>query len=487
MSAVSVVGPLVWWVTHGATDASFNTLVQINGIAILFTVAAVSATLMHAQKRDTRAISITAAIAFVSAFLLAAINNSGSHPNFDYQCVQNAAVNIVERKEFYGEATGYVLYPPMYAGSMHAAYKAVGAVAKLFHWHPNMLQAFNVVFYLFQNLQSLAMVGLIWLSYRFTSVCADITDAFERKNSKLFAAGISCAVVGMNWPIYGTIQWNQVNIFVTCLVLFALTFVNTRHIARGFAVAAGIHLKAYPGLLIPAFLLSKDWKAAAYATVFTAVLAALTTAQFGVGVWQTYFHTAHEFINKIMMNPPTYMVDGSNLWSLVFCTGKTFGTIFGTRQLFNVAATGQIATALKLCICLFFAWRLISRQRAQRSAKAVSKTYLLFDNACDFLSVGLLVGPTTLNHHYVLAIPVMLWTIVRSGLRAPFLVFVGCVMMSNFQSHLASLMTLAPIGLLLLASARSTKPAAAATVESDNASNRAMEPLGAEREPHPVA
>jgi hypothetical protein len=123
----------------------------------------------------------------------------------------------------------------------------------------------------------------------------------------------------------------------------------------------------------------------------------------------------------------------------------------------------SIASTMRLVLGAWFAIRIFFRHFGARHANHVEtpggvsflRTALFYDDCADLLSFGLLAGPTTLNHHYVMAIPIILWTVCKNGAIKPFQIIVGCLMMSNFQSRITNLMPFAPLGLLLLAHARS--------------------------------
>jgi hypothetical protein len=275
------------------------------------------------------------------------------------------------------------------------------------------------------------------------------------------AALLTFAVMALNYPLSGTILWNQVNLYIGCLVIFALIASERMNAWRGLALALGIHLKAYPALLLPALILSRQWRPVAWTALWTVILGCLTSFG-GLGIWTTYFHVASDFIADITAKPPIYMIDGSNLYSFVYATSK----LFHPQSPVEPAAVNRIATFLKAGLAMWFGWRILRRQRGTAVSSGAKPTDLLYDNACDLLSFGLLAGPTTLNHHYVLAIPIIIWTAIKAGLKRPFAVLWGTALVLGFQSHILSLMPLTPIGLIFLALARRdggvSDPAAAA-------------------------
>lgn len=446
---IVVFGPIVVWMfsAHGSAPR-FHDLVNISTTFQGITLALVSYFCIgHARSRNSTEDVIVAGIFSVAAaFCLGLVNNSSDVPNADYVCIQNGAWNILQNQLPYGKATGYFLYPPMYGEAMAGLYKGILLFAKQFHCHPEPAQTFNLIFYLFQNAQLAALLCLLYCSYEFVLRTA--------KTSKLNAAMLSVAMIALCYPIKETIRWNQVNLYLTCLVMFACSSMHRLECVRGLALAVGIHLKAYPALILPAWFMSGQRKACVWAVVWTGIIFGLTLSQFGFAVWTSYFTTARSFINELAVSPQSYMLNGSCLYSLVFCTLKWIGSLTGTLSPMNWTLVSNICNALRAVAGIWFAARIARRHWLQkpRSQNAVRDVY--YDDVCDLLSFGLIGGPTTLNHHYVLAVPVILWTLIRSGKVSPFMTVLGTVLIINFQAYIATWMPLAPVGLFLLALVR---------------------------------
>jgi hypothetical protein len=386
-------------------------------------------------------------------------------PNSDYVCIQNGAWNILQGQLPYGKATGYFLYPPMYAESMAAVYNGILLFGKQFHWHPEPARTFYLIFYFFQNAQLAALLCLLYCSYEFVLRTA--------KTTKLHAAMLSAAVIALCYPIQETVRWNQVNLYLTCLVMFACSSLHRLECLRGLALAVGIHLKAYPALLLPAWFLSGQRKACVWAVVWTTIIFGLTLSQFGFAVWPSYFTTARSFIDELAVSPQSYMLNGSCLYSLVFCTLKWIGSLTGTLHPMDWILVSKLCNLIRVAAGLWFGYRIARRHLWQkaRTLNAVRDTF--YDDVCDLLSFGLIGGPTTLNHHYVLAVPIILWTMIRSGKVSPFMTLLGTVLVINFQSHMTTWMPLAPVGLFLLAlvrNGRTSQDPDATSVELDSVS-----------------
>jgi hypothetical protein len=460
----AILAPLLYWIGTSSGDAySFKGLMQINGACLGLLLVASSGVALRKYGRSEESITVVCLFTVLAAFWLAVVNASSGTPCFDYRCIQNGAVNLLQGKSPYGVDTGYFLYPPLYAQAMAASYSFIVFIGRQFHWHPQGPEVFRIIFYLFQNLQVLALAALAALSYRFTVLTGRI--------NRTQAALLTFAVLALNNPLSGTVFWNQVNVYITCLIIFSLIAAQPLNGLRGLALALGIHLKAYPVLLLPALILSKQWRPVAWTVLWTAVLAVISTVAGGTHIWATYLHAAASFIADITSKPPIYMVDGSNLFSLVYESCK----LLQPKSPPDTEIVNHVVTFLKVALSLWFGWRILKRQRpVSEHGQETSQIDRLYDNACDLLSLGLLAGPTTLNHHYVIAIPIILWTIVKAGFSRPFAVIWGTILILCFQSHVLSLMCLSPVGLVLLAYARreqgrlssDAKPAAVAqTVE----------------------
>ncbi len=447
---IVVFGPLAVWILsgHGSTPR-FQDLINISATFQGLALALVSyLCLRRARSRGaTEDLLVVAIFSVTAAFCLGLVNNSSDVPNSDYVCIQNGAWNILQNQLPYGKATGYFLYPPMYAESMAAAYKGILVFGKQFHWHPEPAQTFNLIFYFFQNAQLGALLCLLYCSYVFV--------LRSTKTSKFHAAMLSVAVIALCYPIKETIRWNQVNLYLTCLVMFACSSLHRLECIRGLALAVGIHLKAYPALILPAWFLSGQRKACVWAIVWTTIILGLTISQFGFAVWTSYFTTAHSFIDELAISPQSYMLNGSCLYSLVFCTLQWIGSLTGTLDPKNWILVSNLCNIVRAAAGLWFGYRIARRHWLPKARSQNAVRDVFYDDVCDLLSFGLIGGPTTLNHHYVLAVPVILWTIVRSGKVSPFMTVLGTVLIINFQSHMTTWMPLAPVGLFLLALVRS--------------------------------
>jgi hypothetical protein len=201
-----------------------------------------------------------------------------------------------------------------------------------------------------------------------------------------------------------------------------------------------------------------------WAVIWTAIIAAISSIGFGAAIWADYWQCAQMTIAKHLNNPQQYdyMLNGSNLFSLVLNCWIFFKHLGLAAHHIQYPIINSIVTAIKSLVAVWFAWRMIARHKRQKTqvgsgyatARAERTTNVFYDDVSDLLSFGLLSGPTTLFHHYVLALPIILWTIVRSGVINPALVLFGCALIMCFQPHNMSYMYLAPVGLVLLALAR---------------------------------
>ncbi|OGO24592.1 MAG: hypothetical protein A2Y54_06550 [Chloroflexi bacterium RBG_16_51_16] len=104
----------------------------------------------------------------------------------------------------------------------------------------------------------------------------------ERYNfSKRLAALVTTAFMLVNMPLLRSLFYVQVNFHLINLVLLSLLWFTSRTYLSALAMAAAIHLKSSPVVLVPAFLLNRRWKWTSLLAVNLVLLASLTILTHG--------------------------------------------------------------------------------------------------------------------------------------------------------------------------------------------------------------
>ncbi|MGH9547928.1 MAG: hypothetical protein ACRD3W_01085, partial [Terriglobales bacterium] len=109
--------------------------------------------------------------------------------------------------------------------------------------------------------------------------------------------------------------------------------------------------------------------------------------------------------------------------------------------------------------CLWFGWRFLSAPRALsgwnlKNQAVTGDQAVILERSCDLLSLMLIIGPTVLADHFVLALPIALWSIVCAGRQRQYLVGSGAWLVLAWSFRSICPINLAPLGLIILALAR---------------------------------
>ncbi len=137
--------------------------------------------------------------------------------SIDYMCYQNPAGRIVSGANPY-DGTGY-LYPPLLGQLLALPQLVPGAVSQV----TNAEAICGVVFYLFQFLQLFLILGAYVLSVR---LCGCV-----RKPTAWYIIGIAALFV-VNNPLWRTLQWNQINLWILVCILLCLQYARSSGTVR---------------------------------------------------------------------------------------------------------------------------------------------------------------------------------------------------------------------------------------------------------------
>jgi hypothetical protein len=305
------------------------------------------------------------------------------------------------------------------------------------------------VYYLYQALQYglvLALVGITWRFGRINSLSPAVTA--------ILVAGLFL----VNNPLVRTVRHDQVNLWMLLLYLSAVMVVARRPAAAGFAMALGTHLKLFAIVLLPVWVWTRRWRAAAWGVAW---LLLLWLPQ-GVGPWRQFlaFYTTQPLDRflRYRNNSLRSVIDGT-VRAL-----QTAGVDLGSRA----DQLESILMALALgAVALWFGWRLWQWTVGPWATRTTGL-------ALDALAVVLIAAPITWEHHYVAAIPLVVWAFARNErARWPRLVVAAVLMLGVPTFDVFPLSYHRLVGLLLLVAA--TPPARPQLVEVTEA---AVEPNG---------
>jgi hypothetical protein len=90
----------------------------------------------------------------------------------------------------------------------------------------------------------------------------------------------------VNTPLLRTLVYVQVNLHALNLILLSLLLYPRRTFLSALALAAAVHLKSSPAVLVLAFLIARDWRWLGWFVVSLLALAVVTVAIDGFGPFQ---------------------------------------------------------------------------------------------------------------------------------------------------------------------------------------------------------
>jgi hypothetical protein len=282
-----------------------------------------------------------------------------SESSWDWGCYRAAADAINGGGDIYG---GCYLYPPPFAQLLAAAERLAG------DW--------QLVFYVYQA----AQVALVVVA---ALLCLRLVERLgvPRRRACVYVA----LALAVNAPLLRTLRHDQINLWVLDAVLLALVAAERWPVAAGAALAFAGYLKIYPLALVLAFALARKWRAVASAIGAVGVIAAADLALAGAAPWRAYAAFVPNF-------PTGTLMRDNSLLSFFFNTT-------------NLAGAPKVAPALwGLSVLAVTIW-LFRRTWLRREMPAEQRWVW---NAVDLLAWQLMVAPLVWEHHYVLAVPLVL-------------------------------------------------------------------------------
>ncbi len=206
----------------------------------------------------------------------------------------------------------------------------------------------------------------------------------------------------VNTPLLRTLVYVQVNLHTLNLVFLGLLLYPKRPLLSALALAAAVHLKTSPAVLVLAFLLEKDWRWLAWFLVSLFLLAGVTLATDGVSPFLDVFH----HLQGLALSQNTIFHDTS-FDSFLRFAGRLLGIdIFWTRILVY-AAKGLLAAATLLVMvrCLQGRAFLASDERGAKLFNAIPPLFILMT----------LASPIVWEHHGIFPALSFLLMLKRMG------------------------------------------------------------------------
>jgi hypothetical protein len=332
----------------------------------------------------------------------------GEYPRkpFDYDCYEYAARALLLGQDPYRVGLNY-LYPPLAAEVLALAHRALAAGAAAAGFAPDPEAVWEGVFYLYQC----AQLALILLAY-------GLLARFARESgiSPTHAALLAAALLLFDDACLRTLRHGQVNLWLLDLSLVAVLFARRAPALAGLALAVAVHLKLYPALLVLPLAAFGGGRALAFGAAGVVGVVALQTE--GFRDWTTWRQFA-EFYASVY--PGEIAFRNQSFHSLAFNTLRlAFGVPAASfRPALRLASSAASAAALAWLLARTLARARRGRPASADAGAAGTPSRQLLGGGADALGLSLLVSQSVWEHHYVLALPLVVWAAALRGRERP--------------------------------------------------------------------
>lgn len=333
---------------------------------------------------------IPAGLFFLVCFFYLTFVSEFSMKSYDYECYESAALALTQGRSPY---LGCYLYPPLPAQIMAFAYRAGVEFSRFVGINDNQ-SIWNGLFYFYQCAQLLLVASLFLLGYKFARTLGI---------ASVPASVLMAVLLLINNPLIRTLRNNQINLWMVDLLLAAFVLLDLRPASSGLCVAVAAHIKIYPGVLILPFLLCRRWKAAFWGLAGAGALVALEAGLYGD--WSIW----HDFISRAASFPAIEIFRNNSLTGIVYNSFRILKVTLGVDV---QVLRPFFVTALSLAIITWTAMRFSRRRRCDVAyMHPMPELYLISGDSMDAIALTLLLSPLVWEHHYVLAVPLVIWAI----------------------------------------------------------------------------
>jgi hypothetical protein len=355
--------------------------------------------------------------------------------SWDYDCYEVAAAALLVGDNPYGVC---YLYPPLLAQVMAGLFQLIDWSGRQWGTAAGADTIWYIVFYLFHTSQ-FYLIGLAyWLNVKL---------ARRLGLRPLVAAVLVACLLLFNVPLLRTLRHNQVNLWLLDLMLLAILVVGRYPWLSGAAVALGTHLKLYPAVLLLPWTLARRWRAVFFSL---AGIGLVVLWQAGWGQdwtsWQQFLSASAEFPRG------THLRDNS-LHSLVYNTILRFTNPAELGRIPFRNLVLAITLVLTLAAGLWLARRWWQREKVfnRLPISGRAEAFRAMGHAADAIAATLIMAPLVWEHHFILAVPILIWAVAGYGRSRPWLIGLSALLMlavSIFDFYPFSYHRL--VGLLLL-------------------------------------
>ncbi len=361
------------------------------------------------QRKGTLQETLPFVLGALVAFHYLALMRQHAARSWDYRCYEEAAQAIVNGLNPYGSC--YIYFPT--PAQVLAAVEEFGGwlIATLgIRALESSSGAWDLLFYFYEATQLLLVILAFSLCYRLAKLVG-----LSWRNAALLVT----ALFLINNPLLATLKHNQVNLWVLDLLLLALLGVQRYPLLSGLAVALGAHIKLYPLALLLPWTLKRQWRALTSVAVGMAAIFLLqTSGGRDLTLWQQFMAFAGSFpkgtfFRDNSLHSFVYNTLGMAKW-LLHVSGFVPGAAgdFGTNELY----VSRLVLGGMALLGLIYLWRFIKRERFEGTVESANGQldHALLGHTMDAIALALIASPVVWEHHYLLAMPLVIWAVARA-------------------------------------------------------------------------
>ena len=298
-------------------------------------------------------------------------------------------------------------------------YQCIEMCATLAHANLSEEAIWRLIFYFYQCSQFFLINATYFLCYRF---------ARNVGIRSMPALALVTALFSFNTPLLRTLRHNQINLWVLDLILLAILFSRAHPIISGLVVAPGGHIKVYPLALWLPWSITRRWRAIVGSLVgFFSIVFIQTSGGRNWRLWYQFLAFSRSF-------PRGTRFRDNSLHSIVYNLVRMAGLLVDGSTARLQAITDVVVALITFVIVVWFAVRFIERERIfsaltkvadRQSSNLWEDTSRLYGHLLDAVTLALLISPQVWEHHYVLAMPMILWAAATRWRDRPWPVGIG--------------------------------------------------------------
>jgi hypothetical protein len=396
--AITALEPAVLASSYGRASARFELFAAFAALS-----AGIAAAWALRARRGRPASELVPVLApLLVTLLYTFLIGEYSRKPFDYDCYEYAGRAILLGEDPYRVGLIY-LYPPLTGQAFALAHHTLAGLAELAGFSADPEAVWDTVFYLFQCAQLGAILLLYALGTRFARAAG--------MNETGAAAAVGLLLLIDN-PLLRTLRHGQVGLWILDLSLLAILLARRIPALAGFALALSIHVKLYPLVLLLPLALARCWRAVLWtAAGFTTIV----LAQTGLGSdWTPWLQFA-DFYSRVY--PGEIAIRNSSFHAIAF---NTLRFVFDLPADAIRAPLRLAASAFSLAMALWLLLRSLARERAGGPAPD-----RLLGGAADALAFSLLISQSVWEHHFLLALPLVILAVATRWRERPLAVAVS--------------------------------------------------------------